>query len=89
MERKWIRCTRRFPNDLKAVFVSLPLTGGFFFFSLESLLKLSIAVSDMALRAKVRAAGGKWMPEEQLWYVRYGKISGTVLEKHIQVDTSL
>jgi hypothetical protein len=53
------------------------LTGGFFFFSPESLLKLSIAVSDMALRAKARAAGDKWMPEEQLWYMRYGKITGT------------
>jgi len=38
----------------------------------------------MPLRAKVKAAGGKWMPEEQLWYVRYGAVAGGPLEiEHI------
>jgi hypothetical protein len=64
------------------------LTGGFFFFSLESFLKLSIAVSDMALRAKVRAAGDKWVLEENLWYVRYGAIAGGPLGKHVHIDNS-
>jgi hypothetical protein len=40
----------------------------------------------MPLRAKVKAAGGKWMAEEQFWYVRYGAIKGGPLEKHIYVD---
>lgn len=31
-----------------------------------------------------KAAGGT---EKQLWYVRYGNILGTLLEKHIHVDT--
>ena len=35
----------------------------------DTLVPLRIAVSNMALRAKVKAAGGKWMPEEQLWFV--------------------
>lgn len=30
--------------------------------------------------------GAKWNPEKQLRFVTYGKIAGTPLEKHIQVD---
>jgi hypothetical protein len=50
------------------------------------LVPLRIAASDMPLRAKVKAAGGKWTPEEQLWYVRYGAIAGGPLETHIHID---
>ena len=53
----------------------------------ETLVPLRVAASDMSLRAKVKAAGGKWQPEEQLWYVRYDAIAGGPLEKHIHVDT--
>jgi len=38
------------------------------------------------LRAQAKAAGARWNPEKQLWFVQYGKIVGTQLEKHIQVD---
>jgi len=31
----------------------------------------------------IKAVGGKWFPEELLWYVRYGAIVGGPLEKHI------
>jgi len=41
---------------------------------------------ETELRAKAKAAGGRWNPEKQLWYVRYGKISGTTLGKHIHID---
>ncbi|MRR52231.1 MAG: hypothetical protein EG825_15205 [Rhodocyclaceae bacterium] len=30
----------------------------------------------------------KWDPEKRLWFIRYGNIKGTVLEKHIVVDAS-
>jgi len=43
---------------------------------------------ETELRAKLKAAGGQRNPEKQLWYVRYGKISGTTLEKHIHIDES-
>jgi hypothetical protein len=33
----------------------------------------------------IKAAGGKWVPDEKLWYVRYGAIAGGKLEKHIHV----
>jgi len=40
----------------------------------------------MPLRARVKAAGGRWFPEELLWYVKYGAIGGGPQEKHIYVD---
>jgi len=52
------------------------------------LVPLRIEGYEAELRAKAKAAGGRWNPEKQLWYVRYGKISGTTLEKHIHVDES-
>lgn len=42
----------------------------------------------MYLREKVKAAGGRWKPEERLWYVKYGSIAGGLLEKHIHIDKS-
>jgi len=35
---------------------------------------------------KAKAAGGRWNPEKQLWFVKYGRIAGTPLEKHIHID---
>lgn len=29
-----------------------------------------------ALRERLKAAGGRWSPEEKLWLVRYGSIRG-------------
>ncbi|MDD2734818.1 MAG: hypothetical protein PHF56_12815 [Desulfuromonadaceae bacterium] len=52
----------------------------------DILVPLRIDVSNFSLRAKVKAAGGKWFPEELLWYVKYGAIVGGPLEKHIYVD---
>jgi hypothetical protein len=33
-----------------------------------------------------RAAGGRWDPDERIWLIPYGKIKGTVLEKHLILD---
>ena len=49
----------------------------------DTLVPLRIEAANMPLRAKVKAVGGKWFPEELLWYVRYGAIVGGPLEKHI------
>ncbi len=57
-------------------------------FAPETLVPLRIAASNMSLRAKVKTAGGKWVPEEQLWYVRYGVIAGGPLENYIYVDNT-
>jgi hypothetical protein len=42
----------------------------------------------MPLRLQAKAAGGRWNPEKKLWFVKYGKIVGTPLEKHIHIDNS-
>jgi hypothetical protein len=40
----------------------------------------------MQARLQAKAAGGRWNPEKQLWFVKYAKIAGTSLEKHLYVD---
>jgi hypothetical protein len=54
----------------------------------DALVPLRIDAADLPARSQVKAAGGRWDPGKKLWFVRYGKIAGTLLEKHIQVDTS-
>jgi hypothetical protein len=54
----------------------------------ETLVPVRIKVDDMQARLQAKTAGGRWNPEKQLWFVKYGKIAGTPLEKHIQVDES-
>lgn len=55
-------------------------------FTNDTIMPLRINASDMAARNKAKAVGGRWNPEKQLWFVRYGNIVGTSLEKHIDVD---
>lgn len=33
-----------------------------------------------------RTAKGRWNPDVKLWFIRYGKFSGTELEKHMILD---
>lgn len=51
-------------------------------------IPLRIEGYELGLRSQVKSAGGKWNPEKQLWFVKYGLIAGTPLEKHIYVDAS-
>ncbi len=55
-------------------------------YTADTLVPLSIRVDDMPARQQAKAAGGRWNPEKKLWFVKYGKIAGTALEKHIYVD---
>lgn len=55
-------------------------------FAVDDTVPLRIEVDDMHNRSLVKAAGGRWDHEKRLWFVRYGDIVGTVLEKHIPVD---
>jgi hypothetical protein len=52
----------------------------------NTLVPLRIEVADMPTRLQAKAAGGRWNPEKKLWFVKYGKIAGTPLEKHIHID---
>ena len=55
-------------------------------YTTETLVPLRIKHDDMPMRSQAKAAGGRWNPEKKLWFVKYGKIAGTPLEKHIYVD---
>jgi hypothetical protein len=55
----------------------------------EAQVPVRVPVSDLALRAMIKAAGGKWNPDERLWFVRYGNIEGTPLERHIPADANI
>jgi hypothetical protein len=45
-----------------------------------------IAIAETSFKKLARAYGGRWDPEEKLWFIQYGKIKGTPLEKHIILD---
>jgi len=55
----------------------------------EAQVPFRVPASDLALRAIIKAAGGKWNPDERLWFVRYGNIEGTPLERHIPADANI
>jgi hypothetical protein len=47
-------------------------------------VRIGFGEKDLITRAK--AVNGRWDPEVKLWFIRYEKIKGTVLEKHIVLD---
>ncbi len=57
-------------------------------YTAETLVPLRIEPYDMPMRQQAKAAGGRWNPDKRRWFVKYGKIAGTQLENHIQVDES-
>ena len=57
-------------------------------YAADTLVPLRIEGYEMGLRKQAKAAGGRWNPEQQLWFVKYGNIVGTPLEKHIYVDAT-
>lgn len=57
-------------------------------YTADTLVPLHIKAADMPMRLQAKAAGGRWNPETKLWFVKYGKIVGTPLEKHLHVDAS-
>ena len=57
-------------------------------FTADTLVPLRIEAADMPMWFQAKAAGGRWNPEKKLWFVKYDKIVGTPLEKHIPADAS-
>ena len=55
-------------------------------YATEDIVPFRISASDMRLRTMVKAARGRWKPEERLWFVKYGSIAGEFLENHIHID---
>ena len=57
-------------------------------YAADTLVPLRIKATDLPMRSQAKAAGGRWNPAKQLWFVKYSKIAGTPLEKHIHIDAS-
>jgi hypothetical protein len=53
-----------------------------------TLVPVRIGFAETALQEKARAARGRWDPNAKVWFIQFGKIKGTVLEKHIVLDAS-
>src|SRR5690242_9276955 len=54
----------------------------------EELIPVCIAYAETQLKNQARAAQGTWDPQAKLWFIQYGRIKGTPLEKHIVLDAS-
>ena len=50
----------------------------------EDIVPVIVAYTEKVLRDRLKAAGGRWDPEEKLWRVPYGSIRGDAeLEERI------
>jgi len=52
-------------------------------YSHDDMVPLRIGYTEKALQEQARSAGGCWDRGRKLWFVRYGSIAGTRLEKYI------
>ena len=55
-------------------------------FNDNDLVPVKIEFTEKDLMDIARTAKGRWNPDVKLWFIRYGKIKGTELEKHIVSD---
>ena len=54
----------------------------------SEIVPVRVAYEEKELRQQIRSLGGRWDSDVKLWYVPYGKVKGTGLEKHIIFDAS-
>ena len=54
-----------------------------------TLVPLKIGINETALQGQVKAVGGRWDKQQKVWFVPYGCIAGTKLEKLIVVETAM
>ena len=47
----------------------------------NDLVSVRIGFAEKDLMESAKAAKGRWNPEARLWFIRFGKIKGTTLEK--------
>lgn len=52
----------------------------------NDLVPVRIRFTEKDLKELAKAAKGRWNPEIKLWFIRFGKIKGTALGKHIVLD---
>jgi len=55
-------------------------------FADDDLVPVRIGYAEKSLIESAKAVKGRWNPDVKLWFIRYGKIKGTALEKHIVLD---
>jgi hypothetical protein len=73
-------------KTVELIVESKPWTAPVPAFADADLVLVHIGFSDRPSREIAKAAKGRWDPEQKLWLIRYGRIKGTVLEKHIVLD---
>jgi len=73
-------------KTIELIVESKPWTAPEQSFTDTDLVPVHIGFSDTASRELAKAAKGRWDPDQKLWLIRYGKIKGTTLEKHIILD---
>ena len=78
---------RRF-KTVELIVESRPWTAPVPSFADTDLVPVHIGFSDTYSREIAKAAKGRWDPDQRLWLIRYGKIKGTALEKHILLMVS-
>jgi hypothetical protein len=54
----------------------------------DDVVPVRIAYGETELGKMARSAGGRWDADVKLWYIRFGTIKGTELEKHILLDAA-
>ena len=54
----------------------------------KEIVAVQIAYGEKELGNKIRSLGGRWDTDVKLWYIPYGQVKGTELEKHIISDAS-
>jgi hypothetical protein len=57
-------------------------------YSDNDIVPVRIGYAEKKLIENAKAAKGRWNPDAKLWFIRYGNIKGTALEKHIVLDAS-
>ena len=52
-----------------------------------ALVPIRINIDEPKLQDLARKAGARWDPAQKLWWVQFGNIVGTRLEKRIAIET--
>jgi hypothetical protein len=58
-------------------------------FTDNELVPVQIAFIESELKDMAKSAGGRWNPEKRVWFIAYGRIKGSELEKHIVIDAAM
>ncbi len=86
MRYRYDEKSRKRFKTVELIVESKPWIGPAPSFADTDLVPVYIGFSDKSSREIAKAAKGRWDPEKKLWFIRYGRIKSTALEKHIILD---